>query len=195
MDTRTKELLVSEFNAGSSWTRIREDHSAELREITFRQFLNVLGLKDYNAYHVQYEKNHSKARYKARSSSGFRTTKLQARERDGHRCVVCDAPAKTVHHIDEFKQSQDSEVVNLVTLCSKHHAAAHGKIGPFLKDIREAEEYSVIMHRAVLRMSEAMREYAMTINRRTGRHFAVRTCRDGLGREVLKIVELKAALP
>lgn len=193
MDTRTREMISSDFEAGLSWTQIRQSHPDELREITFRQFLNVLGLNDYNAYHVQYEKYHSRARYKARSSSGFRTTKLQARERDGHRCVVCNIPAKTVHHIDEFKQSQDSEVVNLVTLCPKHHAAAHGKIGPFLME--ESSGHARAVPIAVRLLEKAMREYAMTINRRTGRHLAVRTCREAFGREILKIIELPAARP
>ena len=100
----------------------------ELVGMPFYLVLDVLGFKNYNEYHEQYEKNYKRSRTYARSSSGFRSTRPLALKRDGHRCVVCQQPSRTVHHVDEFRDTQDSNIDNLVTLCALHHAAAHGRM-------------------------------------------------------------------
>lgn len=56
----------------------------------------------------------------------FKNTKLQAYERDGGLCVLCNRQAVEVHHIVFRSQLGTSELSNLACLCRDCHNAAHG---------------------------------------------------------------------
>ena len=47
--------------------------------------------------------------------------------RDGYQCAVCGDPRRLqVHHIQKRSQGGGHEQMNLITLCEKCHALAHG---------------------------------------------------------------------
>ena len=47
--------------------------------------------------------------------------------RDGFQCAVCGDPRRLqVHHIQKRSQGGGNEQMNLITLCEKCHALAHG---------------------------------------------------------------------
>lgn len=70
-------------------------------------------------------KNGATERRQKHGAKAFRTQRLLALERDGHRCVVCQVSDRRleVHHIDN--EPTHNSLSNLVTLCSAHHRQWH----------------------------------------------------------------------
>ena len=63
--------------------------------------------------------------------------------RDGYQCAVCGDPRRLqVHHITKRSQGGGNEQMNLVTLCDRCHALAHGidLVGSYLtqEDVEQA---------------------------------------------------------
>lgn len=55
------------------------------------------------------------------------TTRKAVYRRDGYRCIICDDPrALQIHHIIHRSQGGSNSPHNLVTLCWRCHALAHG---------------------------------------------------------------------
>ncbi len=60
--------------------------------------------------------------------------------RDGWRCALCDdTRGLQVHHVVRRSQGGTSYPHNLITLCWKCHAAAHGTVLPGYEDIQPAD--------------------------------------------------------
>lgn len=60
--------------------------------------------------------------------------------RDGWRCALCDdTRGLQVHHVVRRSQGGTSYPQNLITLCWKCHAAAHGTVLPGYEDIQPAD--------------------------------------------------------
>jgi len=61
--------------------------------------------------------------YQLLSRDDFRN---QVFSRDGHKCVVCGAPARDAHHVLERKLWEDGGyyLENGVSVCAKHHMEA-----------------------------------------------------------------------
>jgi 5-methylcytosine-specific restriction protein A len=53
----------------------------------------------------------------------WRTTRRQALDRDGHRCVMCGQPSNITDHIVNYAAGGTDDVDNLQTLCTTHHQA------------------------------------------------------------------------
>jgi 5-methylcytosine-specific restriction protein A len=49
--------------------------------------------------------------------------------RDGHRCVICGAPARQVDHITPAYLGGTDDDDNLASLCDPHHAAKSSREG------------------------------------------------------------------
>jgi 5-methylcytosine-specific restriction endonuclease McrA len=59
----------------------------------------------------------------------WQTQRRAARERDGHKCVLCGSTDRIqVHHIIPFRYSQSHELDNLVTLCRSCHSKEELKV-------------------------------------------------------------------
>jgi 5-methylcytosine-specific restriction endonuclease McrA len=59
------------------------------------------------------------------STPAWRRLRAQALRRDRHRCG-CGAPATQVHHRKPRELGGRDELANLVSVCARCHAAAHG---------------------------------------------------------------------
>ena len=60
--------------------------------------------------------------------------------RDGYRCALCDSTkGLQVHHVIPRSEGGSNQLQNLICLCWKCHAAAHGTILPGYEDIQPAE--------------------------------------------------------
>jgi len=62
-------------------------------------------------------------------SKAWRTLREQARERSGHKCELCGAPAEHVHHVRYPKRFADDHIDNLVVVCGSCHSRLHGMRG------------------------------------------------------------------
>jgi hypothetical protein len=60
--------------------------------------------------------------------------KKTIRKRDNSICVLCEKPARAVHHIDENKKNSSKS--NLITLCQSCHAFYHNISNSKQKDLR-----------------------------------------------------------
>lgn len=60
--------------------------------------------------------------------------------RDGFRCALCDdTRGLQVHHVVRRSQGGTNSPQNLITLCWKCHAVAHGTAMPGYEDIQTAD--------------------------------------------------------
>ena len=67
-------------------------------------------------------------------------TRKTVYRRDGYRCALCDdTRGLQVHHVVRRSQGGTDYPQNLITLCWKCHAAAHGTVLPGYEDIRPAD--------------------------------------------------------
>ena len=58
-------------------------------------------------------------------------TRKAVYRRDGFRCALCDSPRSLqIHHVMHRSQGGSNDPMNLITLCWKCHAVAHGTILP-----------------------------------------------------------------
>ena len=54
-------------------------------------------------------------------------TRRQVYARDGYRCALCDSTnGLQIHHFIKRSEGGSNQLMNLITLCWKCHAAAHG---------------------------------------------------------------------
>ena len=61
----------------------------------------------------------------------WKTQRRAARERDGHKCVLCGSTDRIqVHHIIPYRYSQSHNLDNLVTLCRSCHSREELKVNP-----------------------------------------------------------------
>ena len=67
-------------------------------------------------------------------------TRKEVYRRDGYRCALCDsAKGLQVHHCITRAEGGSNQPENLICLCWKCHAAAHGTILPGYEDIQPAD--------------------------------------------------------
>ena len=59
------------------------------------------------------------------------TTRKEVYRRDGYRCALCDSPkGLQIHHAIHRSEGGSNQPQNLICLCWKCHAAAHGSRMP-----------------------------------------------------------------
>jgi len=57
------------------------------------------------------------------STTAWRKVAAQARERDGHACTQCGAPAHQVDHVTPVHRGGTDTLDNAQTICDAHHDA------------------------------------------------------------------------
>lgn len=67
-------------------------------------------------------------------------TRKAVYRRDGYRCALCDdTRGLQVHHVVRRSQGGTDYAHNLITLCWKCHAAAHGTVLPGYEGLQPAD--------------------------------------------------------
>lgn len=67
-------------------------------------------------------------------------TRRAVYRRDGYRCALCDdVRGLQIHHVVRRSQGGTDYPQNLITLCWRCHAAAHGSIMPGYEDVQPAD--------------------------------------------------------
>lgn len=126
IDDQVRDLFLEH---GFGWSRIRFALGLSNQELSFGDFLKLIGAANSDEYWTRL----STARIRVRNKTGWQINRKKASERDGGRCAVCGSTVGlNVHHIDQFSASKNSQLDNLITLCQWHHAAAHGNLYMFL---------------------------------------------------------------
>lgn len=68
-------------------------------------------------------------------------TRKAVYKRDGYSCALCDSPrGLQVHHAIRRSQGGGNSLHNLITLCWRCHAVAHGTSMPDYPDWMDTEE-------------------------------------------------------
>jgi len=125
IDDQVRDLFLEH---GFGWSRIRFALGLSNQELSFGDFLKLIGAANSDEYWTRL----SSARIRVRNKTGWQINRKKAFERDGDRCAVCGSTVGlNVHHIDQFSASKNSQLDNLVTLCRLHHAAAHEQSNAF----------------------------------------------------------------
>lgn len=124
----TEDDVRTWFGKGKTLKWIREELGIDTDEMSFEEFMQIIGVSTQQEYTRQLFTNYSKER----TDPEWKKIRKYVIERDQGKCVICGSAQRVhVHHIVPFKLTENNSYSNLTTLCYWHHAAAHGWSGKF----------------------------------------------------------------
>lgn len=127
-----------------------------------------LALRFYRQKESVTESERSEVWSEYMNSRKWEDLRRKALQRADHRCELCNAPYKAIHHIRYPKKYRDDHIDNLIAVCAKCHAILHG--------IRDE---TIISDNGILYSEEV----------RTGSHTYIFHLKNSVGKKFLCVTE------
>lgn len=134
VDEKRDKTIVSRFRASERIQRLADDYKvspAQVENIIRLALIEASGRIPLNKLRDASRELH-KLIATVEADMGLRTfydvvpgaLRAAALDRDGHRCVRCNAPAQQVHHLT-YERWQDESLEDLESLCVECHEKEH----------------------------------------------------------------------